>query len=305
MKILIAYDGSAHAEAAVSDLSRAGMPAAGEARVLTIADLLLPPALAGRLVDGEPEPASLRDAPAHAVAALRSAREVARKGAAHARTALPGWTVTAVADAGEAAWSIIHESDIWQPDLVVVGSEGRGAVGRFLMGSVSHKVLTEGGRSIRIARPREGSAGRPPRLLVGVDGSTGSKNVLATVAARRWPPGSEALLVCAVDTRLALAPPHAFADQLAANREVLEQSAAALRKSSPDLTVATVVREGDPKSLLLEQAEEWRADSIFLGARGLGATERILLGSVSTAVAMRARCSVEVIYGPAAGGTRK
>ena len=56
------------------------------------------------------------------------------------------------------------------------------------------------------------------------------------------------------------------------------------------------MQEGEPKVVLLEQAEEWGAKTIFLGARGLGATERFLLGSVSTAVAMRAPCSVEVVY---------
>ncbi|MGE0157986.1 MAG: universal stress protein [Gemmatimonadales bacterium] len=301
MKILIAYDGSSHADGAVSDLALAGMPASGEARVLTVADVLLPPPLVGRLVEGEPEPASLERGPAQAVSALRSAWDTARKGAARARTVLPGWTVTAVAGAGEPAWGVIEESDTWQPDLVVVGSQGRGAIERFLLGSVSHKVLTEGRCSVRIARPRDGAAGGLPRFLVGVDGSTGSTHVLARVAARRWPSGSEALLLCAVDTRLALAPRHAFDDEIARGREAVERAAAELRSASPGLTVTTRVREGEPKPVLLDEAKGWRANTIFVGARGLGATERVLLGSVSTAVAMRASCSVEVIYGPDAG----
>lgn len=42
-KILIAYDGSACADAALNDLKRAGLPAALEALVLTVADVILPP----------------------------------------------------------------------------------------------------------------------------------------------------------------------------------------------------------------------------------------------------------------------
>ena len=57
-----------------------------------------------------------------------------------------------------------------------------------------------------------------------------------------------------------------------------------------------VVKEGDPKRVLIEEAEQWGADCIFVGARGLRRLERFLLGSVSTAVAARAHCSVEVVH---------
>ena len=43
------------------------------------------------------------------------------------------------------------------------------------------------------------------------------------------------------------------------------------------------------------EAEKWGADCIFVGARGLNGLERLLLGSVSTAVASYAHCSVEVV----------
>ncbi len=300
MKILIAYDGSKHADAAIADLARAGMPDTGEASVITVADVVMPPALAERLSGGEPEPASLREAPAHAASALRAALEIARKGVERARAILGGWTIEAVARADAPEWGVIKESDAWKPDLVVVGSQGRGTVGRFFMGSVSHKVLTEGRCNVRIARPHA-DAGLP-RFMVGVDGSTGSANVLAAVGKRSWPAGSEALLFSALDTRLALSPPHAFDDALAARRTMLEQTAARLKAGNPGLTVATLVREGEPKDLILMQAEEWNANSIFLGARGLGATERILLGSVSTTVALRAPCSVEIVHADARPG---
>jgi nucleotide-binding universal stress UspA family protein len=61
------------------------------------------------------------------------------------------------------------------------------------------------------------------------------------------------------------------------------------------LTVSSVITAGDPKHVLLDEAEQWQADGLFVGARGLSRVERFLLGSVSAAVAARAHCAVEVV----------
>jgi hypothetical protein len=42
--LLIGYDGSEHADAAIDDLQRAGLPQDVEAIVLTVVDAFLPPA---------------------------------------------------------------------------------------------------------------------------------------------------------------------------------------------------------------------------------------------------------------------
>jgi nucleotide-binding universal stress UspA family protein len=61
------------------------------------------------------------------------------------------------------------------------------------------------------------------------------------------------------------------------------------------LQVASVIQEEDPKFFLIREAERWKADSIFVGSRGLNRFERLFLGSISTAVVARAHCSVEVV----------
>jgi nucleotide-binding universal stress UspA family protein len=64
------------------------------------------------------------------------------------------------------------------------------------------------------------------------------------------------------------------------------------------LTVTSVLLTGDPKSAIVQEAQQWGADCIFLGAQGHSRLQRILIGSVSASVAARARCSVEVIRRP-------
>jgi nucleotide-binding universal stress UspA family protein len=61
------------------------------------------------------------------------------------------------------------------------------------------------------------------------------------------------------------------------------------------LQAAPLVIPGKPDEVLLAEAMKWGADCVFVGARGLNRLERVLLGSVSSAVASRAHCSVEVI----------
>jgi len=77
-------------------------------------------------------------------------------------------------------------------------------------------------------------------------------------------------------------------------RTIVETVAEKLRAAG--LVVSSVVKEGDPKRVLIEEAEQVGADCLFVGARGLRRLERFLLGSVSTAVAARAHCSVEVVH---------
>jgi nucleotide-binding universal stress UspA family protein len=70
---------------------------------------------------------------------------------------------------------------------------------------------------------------------------------------------------------------------------------AAEKLGSAGLKVSIVVGEREPKTLLCSQADEMKADCIFVGSRGMGRLDRFLIGSVSSGVAARANCSVEVV----------
>ena len=61
------------------------------------------------------------------------------------------------------------------------------------------------------------------------------------------------------------------------------------------LATSSVVKRKTPRSLLCAEAESRDADCIFVGTKGMGQIERTFIGSVSSAVAMRAHCSVEVV----------
>src|SRR5688500_9713836 len=126
MKILIGYDGSDCAKAAIKDLRRAGLPATGEALVMSVADLLtqLPYAEYG---SADPTTAAMphgivvaaRDRAAEVV---QDAQRAATEGADLLRSVLPGWTVQADSVAESPYWALIKKAEQWNADLVVVGS---------------------------------------------------------------------------------------------------------------------------------------------------------------------------------------
>jgi nucleotide-binding universal stress UspA family protein len=200
--------------------------------------------------------------------------------------------VKAEARSGSPASVIIVRADEWRPDLIVVGSHGRSALGRFMLGSVSQKVVTEAHCSVRVARGRGSDAETPARLLIGVDGSPDAEAAITAVATRVWPADSEARVVMALDDVVS-----EVIDQIEGGRawihETIETAGARLRAAG--LTVSSLIRKGAPKSVLPAEAETWGADCIFVGARGLSRFERFRLGSVSAATAARAHCSVEVV----------
>ncbi|MCC6329819.1 MAG: universal stress protein [Acidobacteria bacterium] len=84
-------------------------------------------------------------------------------------------------------------------------------------------------------------------------------------------------------------------------RERAEQSAAAavrLVEESCPQTLAAVTSEvelGRPSQVIIDKANEWKADLIIVGSHGRGFWSRLTLGSVSDAVVHHAECSVLVV----------
>ncbi|MGZ8520121.1 MAG: universal stress protein [Candidatus Binatia bacterium] len=212
------------------------------------------------------------------------------------RAQFPAWKVQTEVCGQSPAWAIIEKAHEWKPDIIVLGSHNRSALGRLFLGSVSQTVLTETCCSVRIARGRLGKDPSPVQILIGVDGSPGAALAVTEVASRAWPPDTKAHLVAALDRAISTAldwTEEGFKDERAWLENIFATWTEKLHASG--ISVSEIVKEGDPKEVLVEEAERLRADCIFLGARGLRRLERFLLGSVSTAVAARAQCSVEIV----------
>ena len=179
---------------------------------------------------------------------------------------------------------------------VVLGSRGLGAVGRLLLGSVSAAVVRRAPCAVLVTR---GAARAPRRFLIGADGSPHARGAVAFVAGLKPPRGGRARLLRVVEP---LRPPSTGflparvrtlvtreaagleREHVAAARRELQTAGARLTQAG--WRVKIEIRMGRPLEELLAAARD--ADVLVVGARGVSAIERLLLGSVAEGAVTRA-----------------
>src|ERR1044072_297371 len=201
MKVLIGYDGSQSADAALVDLQQGGLREEADARIVSVADVLMVPEtsayeLAGEALMSRRVTSGLLYAQRQTERILKEAKDFASQARDQVRSYFPHWSIRAETLAGSAAFELISKANEWQPDLIVVGSHGRSAVSRFILGSVSKKVVTDSDHSVRVSRGSvERDVNEPPKVVIGVDVSTEAEQAIRTVGSRVWPHGTEVRIV--------------------------------------------------------------------------------------------------------------
>lgn len=301
MKVLIAYDGLSNTQWITGELRRAGLPREVKAIIISVVNVELPsiPNYETYSISANDRLAALLRARVQAVQdtlikereralfAVNGVLQLALRVAEQIKSEFPLWEVNAEAYADSPAAAVLRKAEDWDADLIIVGTRGLSALGRLILGSISQKVLNEARCSVRVSRGQPCKGDSPMRIIVGVCGSAFAEKVACAIAERVWPADSEVLLVTATK----------YGGTLEEQDNAAEAHKIAkilLRKAG--LTVTSLIKEGDAKSLLVAEAESWKADSIIVGSRGLdSALKRFFLGSVSSAVVANAGCSVEVM----------
>lgn len=170
--------------------------------------------------------------------------------------------------------------------MIVVGSRGRGTVGRLLLGSVSTGLVHHAHSPVAVIHDDSPVTALPPAQLpvvVGIDGSPASE--LATgiafdeaswrgvhlVALHSWSHGEVADVPSLEWSALQQVAQEALAERLAGWRE-----------RYPDVAVQRRIVYANPALHLLQEAES--AQLVVVGSHGRGGFSGMLLGSVSTTV---------------------
>ncbi|PPJ19492.1 universal stress protein [Nocardia nova] len=179
---------------------------------------------------------------------------------------------------------------------VVVGSRGRGAVRRALLGSVSSAVVQRAHCPVAVIPGNSATdmvtAAKP--VVVGVDGTENSEPAIGVAfdeASRRKVP------LIAVHTWSDISLPEVavagWDTVRESERAALSESLAGWREQYPDVDVRPVVWADRPARALLAESEH--SQLVVVGSHGRGGFTGMLLGSTGHALLQSSECPVIVV----------
>ena len=237
-----------------------------------------------------------------------------------------GITASGTLPYGSPGLRLCEIAKTWQADLVIVGSRGLSRVSELLMGSVSNYILHHAPCSVLVIHTDQQPAAQnsqtsqPPlekikRILVPLDKSGVAKSAMKTAIALGKLHQAEIRLLHIVDDddpglpqRLIFSDsqyisPHSellFAEyQQEWNNFVttwwqrLQQYVNEVEAEG--LEAICDVMQGRTGQRICEVAQDWPADLIVMGCRGISGLQELLVGSVSYYVSHRSPCSVFVM----------
>ncbi|HEX6257636.1 MAG TPA: universal stress protein [Euzebyales bacterium] len=287
MKIVVAVDGSAHAD-------RALVWAVHEAQLRSASLTVLHAIHVSRLTG--PLNRELAHDREHDAGVRTVADALERAGVSDADVRVE---VPLVSGRGVAA-AVLHNTR--DADLVVLGSRGLGGFPGLLLGSVSQQVAAHANVPVAVVPAADDAGGDPVEtisVVVGVDGSAASREALAWAA-------EEARLrdvpLRAVQVRPGSDPDPADSNASAVERERADRRARiGLAQIVEDelgadhRAVNQRVVSGRPSRVLMDDAAS-PASMLVVGSRGRGGFAGLLLGSVSQQCLTHAHGPVVVVH---------
>jgi nucleotide-binding universal stress UspA family protein len=230
--------------------------------------------------------------------------ELARFTAASAVDTVPFELVLAEGHAGE---EIVKRAETDASGVIVLGTHGRSGVERFLLGSVTERVLHRARCPVLAVPPHVADAAPAPsfkRILCGLDFSACSLQALEYALSLAQEGGACLTLVNVFETDASMPEDWRTSLQPVAVREALLALEAARRARLTQIvpenlegscTVDTAMACGPVARELLRLARARAADLIVLGVRGRSAADLLIFGSTTNKVIRQAECPVLVV----------
>jgi nucleotide-binding universal stress UspA family protein len=191
------------------------------------------------------------------------------------------------------AEALVKMSD--EAEMIVVGSSGKGALARRVLGSVSASVVRHAHCPVAVIRDEDALMPDPQHapVLLGSDGSPASElaTEVAFDEASRRGAGLIALHAWS-DLPLFELPGMDWEQVFAEESRRFAEALAGWQERYPDVAVQRVVVCDEPARQLIEKSES--AQLVVVGSHGRGGLSRMMLGSVSNKVVHYVRIPVIV-----------
>lgn len=126
------------------------------------------------------------------------------------------------------------------------------------------------------------------KVLVPVDNSEHSRVPIDVLLMREWPEGTRIKILYVVDLIIYQGEGEKFIQSIVDR----------VQQRFPNATVSGAVMVGESKDAIIEEAANWPADLVVMGARGRRGLARVLLGSVSQTVLLYGSCSTLIARRP-------
>jgi nucleotide-binding universal stress UspA family protein len=269
-RILFPTDGSETASAVLAYAGTIAAEHGAELHVLTVADTTRDSVtqIGGEVVD-----------------ALEQAGEQTVADAAD-QVAGYGVDVETAVHQGEPYATIVDYTTRYGMDLVVMPTHGRAGLERFLLGSVTERVVNRSPVPVLTVNPDLEAEPVYPAgdILVPTDGSPGAEQAVAEGAAIAAATGAALHLLYVVETAsLGFDVRSTVADErLAEEGEALVSDAAQVAADRGVESVTTAVAYGRPYREILSYVDETAVDLIAVGRQGQTDFSRYLQGGVTT-----------------------
>ena len=304
MKLLIAYDGSGYSHAILNELQRSGLPYKAEVLIISVSEIWLPIRFEDAEIVKDPHVSEYyekhREQTDRDLAETKAIVSAARE---ELLRYFPNWDIDTKAVWGSPATEILSRASEFKPDLIVVGPQGLSSDRETGLGSISHKILAEAKCSVRISRLKPDVPLSRLKIMIGFDASSGSMAAVQAVALRPWKTKPEVRLLTITYPFTLLEPGRVFqpipgmSEGRMGGKWVETLAADALQIFLDGGFSATLnIYSGNPRIILSREAQEWGADSIFIGAHSHQLQQEFYsIGCVASATTARANCSVEVV----------
>jgi nucleotide-binding universal stress UspA family protein len=279
-RVLVATGGSPWSDAAVAYATTLASQTGAELRILTVLTVHAAYALPDVMASSEMVMESIE----------RQGQELLQE--ASVRAAQAGVSYTTLCKWGNVPETILQTALDEECDLITLGSRLVSGRKRLLLGSISNAVTAKASQPVLIIKhPPSGSMPRLwHRVLVATGGSpwsTGAVSYTLELAQRH---GCEVCLL-SVDTRRTRSEQE---DTVAAEQHPALAQAV---KRALDLGLRYEARlaYGNPVDAIVAAGINQRCDVIILGSRGLTGWKRLMLGSISNAVAVSSALPVLIV----------